>query len=101
VLRRFVGPSELIVRPWRASFARWRSAQFQVFIAKGLGPTLEESARQIVCIVGAVHDDAPDRIVAALWIVIARRQLTRSPFRTNFWITKNLSGIPRWRSMTL
>jgi len=53
----------------------------RIFMAKGLGPRLEEPACQIVGIVGAVHDDPLNRIVAALWIVIARHQLTRSPFR--------------------
>jgi hypothetical protein len=37
-------------------------------------------ARQIVGIVGAHHDDAPSRMVAALWIIIVRRPLTGSPF---------------------
>jgi hypothetical protein len=38
----------------------------RIFIAKGPGPRLEEFVRQIVGIVGDVHDDAPNRIVAAV-----------------------------------
>ena len=56
------------------------------------GPRLEEPARQIVGIVGDVHDDAPNRIVAAPWIIIARHQLTRSPFPTSFLVATNRDG---------
>jgi hypothetical protein len=54
----------------------------RIFIAKGLGPRIEDRGARTPDrrIVGAVHDDAPNRIVAAVWIVIARRELTRSPF---------------------
>jgi predicted lysophospholipase L1 biosynthesis ABC-type transport system permease subunit len=45
----------------------------RVIIAKGVGPAFEEPARQIIGIVGDVHDDGPDRNPApAMFVPLAQ-----------------------------
>ena len=71
----------------------------QIVIAKGLGPRLEEPVRQIVGIVGDVHDDALNRKTApAVFVPAAQKPDTRSVGNLVAWVVRVRAESPSLNS---
>src|ERR1700730_2653782 len=71
----------------------------QILIAKGLGPRLEEPVRQIVGIVGDVHDDALNRgTVPAVFVPVAQRPDARTAGNSVAWVIRVRAESPSLNS---
>jgi predicted permease len=71
----------------------------QIQIARGLGPGLEESVRQVVGIVGDVHDDALNRnTLPAVFVSVAQRPDARTVGSSVAWVIRVRAGSPSLNS---
>ena len=71
----------------------------QILIAKGLGPRLEEPVRQIVGIVGDVHDEALNRNTApAVFVPAAQKPDIRSEGNVVAWVIRVRAESPSLNS---
>ena len=71
----------------------------QILIAKGLGPRLEEPVRQIVGIVGDVHDDALNRDTEpAVFVPVAQRPDARTAGNSVAWVIRVRAETPSLNS---
>jgi predicted lysophospholipase L1 biosynthesis ABC-type transport system permease subunit len=71
----------------------------QILIAKGLGPRLEEPERQIVGIVGDVHDDALKRDTEpAVFVPVAQRPDARTAGNSVAWVIRVRAETPSLNS---
>jgi predicted permease len=71
----------------------------QIVIAKGLGPRLEEPGRQIVGIVGDVHDDALNlNIAPVVFVPVAQRPDSRTVGSSVAWVIRVRAELPSLNS---
>jgi putative ABC transport system permease protein len=71
----------------------------RILIAKGLGPRLEEPVRQIVGIVGDVHDDALNRDTEpAVFVPVAQRPDARTAGNSVAWVIRVRAETPSLNS---